>query len=175
MVVVIFNCFHWMGYHCARQLLHSGHEVVGVGEINTRKKEQLYMYVGRNSHFQHFNTIEERNNHSHYTKDEPWITIDEKIITLHSSDDREWRLNAPALFGEWMDMNDKEIETIDDLKLWILESGALYVGDYFEAVIHHLMKGELSSLLEKDFSSADRETQPQEVLERIWDVTRIKV
>ncbi|GGF15527.1 hypothetical protein GCM10010954_12700 [Halobacillus andaensis] len=173
MVVVLFNCFHWMGYHCARQLLHSGHEVVGVDEIDDPMKEQLYMYVGRNSNFQHFNTIEERDNHSHYTNDESHLLISNETLVIKYKLFDEVTIDLPPLFGEWMDMKDKEIETIDDLKLWILERGALYVGDFFETVIDHVEKGEILRLAEKKFSLTERETQPQEVLERIWAVRHL--
>ncbi|WP_101843471.1 hypothetical protein [Halobacillus sp. Marseille-P3879] len=174
MVVVVFNCFHWMGYHCTRQLLYNGHEVVGVDEIDTPLKEKLYMYVGRNSHFQHFNTIEERDNHSHHSKNEPWIKISQREIIISTNGNSDVALPVPPLFGEWMKMESQDIETIDDLKLWILAQRAKYVGDFFEVVIDHLEKGEVSSLLEINFSNTARATQPQEILERVWEVTRHK-
>lgn len=171
MVVVLFNCFHWVGYHLTRQLLHNGHEVVGVDLIDDTKKEQLYMYVGRNSHFQHFNTIEERFNHSHHSKDEPKFLISDEAIKVeyedYSSDDI--LINFPPLFGEFMDMEEKEIDTVDDLKIWILNNGAVYIEDFLEAIIHHLENGELR--LQQDvFQNTSREEQPPEVLERIWMV-----
>ncbi|MFC7321204.1 hypothetical protein [Halobacillus campisalis] len=170
MVVVILNCFHWSGYHCARHLLHRGHEVVGVDEINHPKKEELYMYVGRNSHFQHFNTIEERENHSHSSREDPQIFVSDEnfILFQEKASVHEIKIEVPPLYGEWMEMEDKQIETIDDLKFWIMENNAVYIEDFLDPVMEHFEQGDLTDIKDVTFQRSQEADQLSELLERIW-------
>ncbi|WP_173916955.1 hypothetical protein [Halobacillus sp. Marseille-Q1614] len=166
MVIVLYNCFHWVGYHCARQLLHRGHEVIGVDEIDNEKKEELYLYVGRNSHFQHFTTTEQRLNHCHSSEEEVQVRIHDSYIEVKGQDGAAQKIEVPALFGEWMEIDSSEIVTIDDLQFWIIQHHAVHVEDFLEKVIYFLEQGELPEEIERKAEEAE----PQEVVDRIWEI-----
>ncbi|WP_082234659.1 hypothetical protein [Halobacillus massiliensis] len=166
MVIVLYNCFDWIGYHFARQLLHRGHEVIGVDEIDSEKKEELYLYVGRNSHFQYFTSAEQRLNHCHECEEEVHVLIDRSGVEVKQKDRSIETAEIPALYGEWMEINCEEIETIDDLQFWIIQHQAVYIEDFVEDMIS-IIEGRKESLkIEREGGGE----QPKEILEKIWNI-----
>lgn len=117
MTIFIYNCFNWVGYHYVNYFLDKGMVVKGVDKIDSDKKENLYMLVGRNSAFELVESYEEKKN-----KNSRVLIIGEtnddikaeRIIQIKTNEMRNKLedaivVNAPILFGEWMDMTEEGI------------------------------------------------------------------
>lgn len=122
MNILVQNCFHWIGYHYVNFLLEEGMVVKGVDKINTNKKENLYMFVGRNSSFE---LIDSSNQNEEidailiigdidYTEK---IYCNRIIHILVGNSSKSLPnsivINPPLLFGEWMEMNEKGFYVTD--------------------------------------------------------------
>ncbi|CDQ21038.1 hypothetical protein SAMN05192559_106178 [Halobacillus karajensis] len=160
MVVTIHPCFHWIGFHITSSLLQEGMEVVGIDPISDRKKDLLYMFVGRNSNFQHFYNIEDKENHIQRTKGEWEIEIwEEGLLVKGENYEEEW-IEFPLLYGEWMDLHPTESEDQSDLKRWILDKEAVYIGDFLEDFLTSLFNQET-------FNRRERKLEEETLNERI--------
>lgn len=130
MLVTINPCFHWIGYHITTGLLQEGVEVVGIDPISDGKSDFLYMFVGRNSNFQHFFQKEDRENHVQQKKGEIEIEFYEGSLMIKREAIKEW-VELPKLYGEWMNTQRWDIKSQEELVEWIYKNEAFYVGDLF--------------------------------------------
>ncbi|WP_010093623.1 hypothetical protein [Ornithinibacillus scapharcae] len=115
MKILIQNCFHWIGYHYVNYFLEKGMVVKGVDQINTNKKENLYMLVGRNSSFELMETFDPSDQVDVMLiigkVDIPNNITCNRIIHIPIGNSPQKLpntvvINPPILFGEWMDMNE---------------------------------------------------------------------
>ncbi|MBM7554044.1 hypothetical protein [Thalassobacillus pellis] len=152
MAYVIDSCFHWIGYHMVQHLLNKGFEVIGVDALEDEKKEALYMFVGRNSCFQHFHTLGEIERYSDRGQidgiigvtegnlhDYPYgqIKIADSIHELQESKDIE-NIRVPLSYGEWMPRDetygfpgDHQI-VMEDL---VESESACYIEDFIKEIL----------------------------------------
>ncbi|MFD2924261.1 hypothetical protein [Halobacillus naozhouensis] len=168
MASVLYNCFHWIGYHCIQHLLQEGKEVVGIDKIDTALKEHLYMNVGRNSNFQHFNTSEDRENHSHQSDEDQRLYIYNDMIEFCPTGRTSNRLcvELPVLYGEWMDV---EADTYEEFCEDMEKSKAVYVGDYLQKIFYYVRNGDVLQLNEKRFSRGSLAGEKdKQNLENVW-------
>ncbi|SEU03342.1 hypothetical protein SAMN05421676_11540 [Salinibacillus kushneri] len=144
MNVVVFDCFHWMGFHFVEKFLSEGIEVNGVGHITNPQEEFLYTLIGRNALFNWQEDVRNiRNQHSRTIviscykspqdvkkmlnteniKGEYYFIMEEDIRDMSLSHIRnEVFLFIPPVIGPWMrekdfkDASQKEsVLFIDDL------------------------------------------------------------
>ncbi|MCA0983819.1 hypothetical protein LCL89_07075 [Halobacillus yeomjeoni] len=141
MLVTVKPCFHWIGYHICSALLQEGVHVVGIDRMENCLSDELYMYIGRNSNFQHFYHIEDKENHIHHNDGEKTVKYDGKNLIIET-DQGGWResIDLPQLYGEWMDIPQTEVETEREFQQWIQHSEAVYIGDFLESFIPYLLE-----------------------------------
>lgn len=135
MIVTVQPCFHWIGFHITSYLLQEGVEVIGIDPIETNQSDFLYMYVGRNSNFQHFFQKKDKENHVQGTEEEASVEYVDQHLLVRKNRKAIW-VKLPSLYGEWMDLNRLGIQDKDQLKSWIKEKEAVYIGDF----LHDLSK-----------------------------------
>lgn len=124
MKVLIDNCFSWIGYHIANEMLEHGWYVSANGEPATEEEEHLAMFLGRNSCFSTNTTI---------GAPSAEIKIDcetaEQSVFV-SSAGKECKICCSYLVGEWMPLansrelykgNEKEIVYIDELSCFLIQ------------------------------------------------------
>ncbi|WP_042149029.1 hypothetical protein [Paucisalibacillus sp. EB02] len=145
MTILIQNCFHWIGYHYVNFLLEKGIVVKGVDKIDTEKKENLYMFIGRNSSFELMDSpknnkakiaivIGDCNSAAPCIDAERIFQLD--VNGLKNKIDNATIIKAPLLFGEWMDMTEEGLVTgekiirFDSVKF---QSESVYIGDFVKA------------------------------------------
>ncbi|WP_028782042.1 hypothetical protein [Thalassobacillus devorans] len=122
MVYIIDACFHWIGFHLTQHLLTEGHEVIGIDPIEDTKQENLYFFIGRNSRFQHFHSIEEMERHCHNETIEAVISVVRpafsrscygELFVCDSVEDfrnkEGTEVELPPLYGEWMPRDEQTI------------------------------------------------------------------
>ncbi|UOQ43446.1 hypothetical protein MUN89_16190 [Halobacillus salinarum] len=160
MRTTVYQCFHWVGYHLTTCLLQEGYEVIGIDPMYTPLSEHLYLFVGRNSNFQHFYYMEDKEKHVQPGDKERLVNIQGNLLVIEilSEEASVDHIELPALFGEWMDLEEHSITSKNELRTWIEEHNALYIGDFLEEIIpvvlNHQEKNYLNetgnaSLLEK--------------------------
>ncbi|WP_226576917.1 hypothetical protein [Halobacillus litoralis] len=172
MLVTVHPCFHWVGFHTSTHLLQEGVEVIGVDPIEDKRADFLYMYVGRNSNFQHFFQEADKDNHVHQTEDEIVVEyVENSVHVRHSNGNEKW-IELPKLYGEWMDLEKIGVQNESRLMEWVKKNEAVYIGDFVEDLIPFLCKGvpfELT-VAQKEEQIADRVSavwRCQELLERL--------
>ncbi|MEN2466771.1 hypothetical protein [Ornithinibacillus sp. JPR2-1] len=142
MSISIYNCFSWIGYHYVHYFLEKGIEVNGIDKIDSEKKENLHMLVGRNSSFRLIppNSI---------PKDLVALVIGgtelpiyaDRIIQIRTREMKKKLsnaivINAPILFGEWMEMTEEDIKVGNrNVRFHSREfqSDAIYIKDFVKA------------------------------------------
>lgn len=153
---LISGSFNWVGFHFVQKLLETGNEVVGVDCLDTEKKENLSMYIGRNSLFTHIDNIGDlllRNKQdfkaifliNHDLEEESLISLTRDNIfnfyhgkqeTTYS--DRVIQVELPLLYGEWMPRNEEgfyqkeEFFRFDSKQL---EEEAIYIEDFVQSFL----------------------------------------
>ncbi|GGC74551.1 hypothetical protein GCM10007216_01480 [Thalassobacillus devorans] len=179
MVYIIDSCFHWVGFHLVQHLLTEGKEVIGIDRVEDSKRENLYFYIGRNSRFQHFNSIQEMDRHCHQEHIEAAIRIEdsalddegefggmllcESVETLMEG--KGERLDLPPLYGEWMPRNEsvvyigKEPILFEEL---IQREDASYIEDFLARFLSDLTERGIAAVkevyrMEKLADTSDRE------------------
>ncbi|RWZ55157.1 hypothetical protein EQV77_10930 [Halobacillus fulvus] len=164
MVITVKPCFHWIGYHIMTSLLQEGMEVVGIDRLDQKRKDHLYMYVGRNSNFQYFFNEKDKENHIHQEEEEIEIRCStERLIGRNKKQDttHDWKL--PIVYGEWMDIQRMDIESEEELLDWVLQTEAVYIGDVTTPFLDLLLDRE-------DSADVKREDQQAEVASHVREV-----
>jgi hypothetical protein len=156
MEVLVYNCFNWIGFHYVNFLLHKGMVVKGVDKVDSDKKENFYMFVGRNSSFE---LIDSLNNNEcnlaivigeHFPTDKQDFNRVVKICNEPQGDDNNnscVMVNAPLLFGEWMDMSEEGILWKNRMISFSSQEflvNAVYIEDFIKAT-YPLLDGTLTS------------------------------
>lgn len=141
MLVTVNPCFHWVGYHLCSALLQEGIEVVGIDDMREDKSDHLYMYIGRNSNFQHFYTKDDKESYIHQNNNERVVTLvgDQLHVADRGSDSSAQLVELPSLFGEWMTMDKIDVRSKDELYQWVKDNDAVYVGDFVKSFIPYLL------------------------------------
>ncbi|WP_394218593.1 hypothetical protein [Halobacillus trueperi] len=139
MMVTVNPCFHWIGYHLTSSLLQEGIEVIGIDPIVDAKSDLLYMYVGRNSNFQHFFQRSDKENHVQQSKDEWEVDlVDGGLLVRQGDEERDW-IELPLLYGEWMDIQTTGVQEKEELVQWIMEHQAIYIGNFLETFMGNFL------------------------------------
>ncbi|MFZ0369755.1 MAG: hypothetical protein WAM07_09140 [Halobacillus sp.] len=141
MLITVHPCFHWIGYHMSTGFLQEGRQVIGIDRMDASLSEHLYMYVGRNSNFQHFYSKEDKERHTQPTDDELFIEYaDQYLIVERKHEDRIFvQVELPHLYGEWMDVSRKGIEQEEELLEWVRASKAVYISDFLNEFIPYVL------------------------------------
>lgn len=97
MNINIDNCYEWVGFHIANDMLEHGWTVYSKSSPENVREDNLAMFLGRNSRF-HVGHIS--------GNADARISIDEDCIAGPSltvlTDERELHVSCPYLIGEWM-------------------------------------------------------------------------
>src|SRR5690625_2567625 len=152
MKIFIENCFDWVGFHLTNYLLEKGMRVDGLDQIDTKKKEHLSMYIGRNDRF---TLLEERNNEEDdydltikiteqmkNNRNNTFVSISRRKDSMKTN---RSVIDVPKLIGEWMPIdlfNDKE----KILKSEQFLKNAIHIEDFL-AVVYQWIK--MDSLMPK--------------------------
>lgn len=144
MTILVQNCFHWIGYHYVNFLLEKGIVVKGVDKIDSEKKDNLYMSIGRNSSFSLIDSPKEHKvdtaiiigscDSTTSIKADKIIQID--VNGLKKKLDDAIIIKAPLLFGEWMEMTEEGLMTGKKLTRFDSEefqAESVYIGDFVKA------------------------------------------
>ncbi|GEN52906.1 hypothetical protein [Halobacillus faecis] len=142
MMVTINPCFHWIGYHLTSSLLQEGIEVIGIDPIEDSKSDLLYMYVGRNSNFQHFFQRSDKENHVQQSNDEWEVDLVDEGLLVRQGDTEENWIETPLLYGEWMDIRKTGAQGKGELVQWIMDHQATYIGDFMDAFLRSFLDQE---------------------------------
>ncbi|WLR47554.1 hypothetical protein LC065_18960 [Halobacillus litoralis] len=164
MMVTINPCFHWIGYHLTSSLLQEGIEVIGIDPIVDSKSDLLYMYVGRNSNFQHFFQRSDKENHVQQSNDEWEVDlVDDGLLVRQGDTERDW-IEIPLLYGEWMDICKTGAKEKDELLQWITDQQATYIGDFMDTFLKSFLDQQPFRLEKR----ADDKGIVKERVEALW-------
>ncbi|MFG6115566.1 hypothetical protein ACGTN9_10275 [Halobacillus sp. MO56] len=147
MVYIIDACFHWIGFHLTQHLLTEGHEVIGIDPLEGTKQENLYFFIGRNSRFQHFHSIEEMERHCHNETIEAVISVGRpangksrfgELFVCESVEgfmkNEGTSVELPPLYGEWMPRDEQAINISKSEPLLFSElvdrEDSIYIEDF---------------------------------------------
>ncbi|MGP4077219.1 hypothetical protein [Halobacillus sp. K22] len=141
MLITVHPCFHWIGYHMSTCFLQEGKQVIGIDRMDASLSEHLYMYVGRNSNFQHFYSKDDKEKHSQPTDDELLIEYADQYLSVEKKQEgRSFvQVELPQLYGEWMDLSHKGIEQEEELFEWVRQSNAVYISDFLSEFIPYVL------------------------------------
>lgn len=131
MLVTVRPCFHWIGYHMTANLLQEGEEVIGIDPLTSDLSHHLYMFVGRNSNFQHFYDKKDKEHFIHKEPEEIFVQYEQNELSIEQNQSVILNTSLPKLYGEWMDLPDERIQSEEDMWEWIMEHEATYIGDFF--------------------------------------------
>ncbi|WP_186576644.1 NAD(P)-dependent oxidoreductase [Aquibacillus kalidii] len=125
---LIVGCYDWVGYHITNKLLEQGQEVIGIDTMDSDKKENLAMFVGRNGLFSHYDSAQaviKDKKHKEgfkaiiFIKPEDISDIEEisyfsqVSLCLRSKnenmDECVTFVDIPLLYGEWMPRDNEGI------------------------------------------------------------------
>jgi hypothetical protein len=156
MAIYVHNCFHWIGYHYVNYLLEKGKVIIGVDEINSDKKENLSMLIGRNSNFKMLTPKEARDegvalvigdiSPSYPINAEKILQINVGVLKNKLQD--AIVVNAPILFGEWMDMTENGVKLRNKIVPFDSEefqANAIYIQDFVKKTYPLLNSSHYSS------------------------------
>ncbi|MBA2174501.1 hypothetical protein H0266_06220 [Halobacillus locisalis] len=143
MVITVKPCFHWIGYHITTNFLQEGIEVIGIDNLSTNMAQHLYMYVGRNSNFQHFYDKESKHQHVHEGCDELFLQYEGSSLTVEKNDTIIYQCTLPTLYGEWMPNPEASITSEADMLQWVREQDAVYIGDFINELFQEIRDDEL--------------------------------
>jgi hypothetical protein len=145
--VLVYNCFHWIGFHYVNVLLEKGMVVKGMDHIDSDKKENLSMFFGRNSSFQLVSSRDSLNVDVAIiigNREIPSKIKAERIIkiTNHVQQEDESTnvitIIAPILYGEWMDMTAESV-ILGQRRIAFdseeFQSTAIHVLDFIQATL----------------------------------------
>ncbi len=168
MMTTIYQCFHWIGYHLTTNLLQEGYEVIGIDPMFSPLSEQLYMFVGRNSNFQHFYTVQDKEKHVHTNEEEKMINIQGNVLVIEETANSKATncIELPPLFGEWMDLDELGINQKEELAEWVADTKAVYIEDLVKVLIPAISKGEWHPSLH---SLEGREENLEKKIANTWD------
>ncbi|ARI78038.1 hypothetical protein [Halobacillus mangrovi] len=143
MMITVSPCFHWIGYHISTGLLQEGFEVVGIDRMDDLLCDHLYMYVGRNSNFQHFYNHIDKEKHLQTGPEEWKVNIEDGLLIIKQGAEESLtkRIEMPELYGEWMDLTALNIHNSDDLCQWVFKNDAVYISDFVKKVCHFFVIG----------------------------------
>ncbi|KHE69462.1 hypothetical protein [Halobacillus sp. BBL2006] len=169
MMITVSPCFHWVGYHISTGLLQEGYEVIGIDGMDDLLSDHLYMYVGRNSNFQHFYNHTDKENHLQIGEEERKVSIDDYLIVILSGEGSSLvrRIEIPELYGEWMDIHSLNLQSPDELYEWVIKNDAVYITDFLKVMIPLIIeeKAQTSTVIfDQEKSDEDRKRN----VEAVW-------
>ncbi|MBM7571522.1 hypothetical protein [Aquibacillus albus] len=152
---VVLGAFHWIGYQIITRLLDDSYEVIGIDKMESEKKENLSMYIGRNSLFTHVSSSEEMNqlqklqqinilfeidssqlfNDRYSLNTETVINLDKGRVKASSN---TVDVDLPLLYGEWMPRNDNGVYHNGQFVAFDSEqfkNEAVYIQDFITCLI----------------------------------------
>jgi hypothetical protein len=171
MVVTINPCFHWIGYHITSGLLQEGVEVIGIDPITDDKSDLLYMFVGRNSNFQHFFQEHDKENYVQKAEDEITVEyVEDCLLIKRAAEIKEW-VDLPMLYGEWMDLDRYGLKGHDSLIKWIEKNDAVYIGSFIED-LYLSLRHEKPCIVKKRIDKEEEVVKRVEAIVRCEDILR---
>ncbi|MGI8314445.1 hypothetical protein [Halobacillus mangrovi] len=167
MMITVSPCFHWIGYHISTGLLQEGYEVVGIDHMDDLLCDHLYMFVGRNSNFQHFYNHIDKEKHLHTGPEEWRVNIEDSLLIIQQGADKSLtkRIEMPELYGEWMDLTALNIHSSDGLYQWVLKNNGVYISDFVNEVCDFLVIGKDHDLR---IDQAKSEGEIRRNVEAVW-------
>ncbi|MDC3417217.1 hypothetical protein [Aquibacillus salsiterrae] len=153
---VVSGSFHWIGFHIVQYLLATGQEVIGLDIIDTDKKDNLSMFVGRNSSFTH---VEHSDDLLHNSKQSDYIVFEvaedkerfslpelgnKKVYNFCTTRkenevlDDTCYVKLPLLYGEWIPRDYDGIFFQDEYIRFDstrFQREAVYISDFIESLL----------------------------------------
>ncbi|GAB4073950.1 hypothetical protein GCM10028778_14530 [Barrientosiimonas marina] len=145
-MLLVENCFHWIGFHITRHLLEKGYSIDGVDDLETEKKEHLSLFVGRHNAFRHYQTMSELSE-QHYN-----VIIRIQDHRLRLGGGRSVTVKLPFIFGEWMPIvNNSESDSRQENMPFDLDAylrGAVYIDDLVQCLGQWIEASQLPAVME---------------------------
>ncbi|MCT2535640.1 hypothetical protein NC661_06800 [Aquibacillus koreensis] len=150
---VIVGCNHWIGYHLANKLLDEGSSVIGLDSDKAQEQQDLVLFFGRNSAFEHVQSVTELYKQHKKEKFEAifqLFQVDNKKqfekfdakkwfqLQIEDSIDQAKQVELPLLYGEWMPREKDgfyKSETFYSFSSKEFQRDGVYIGDFVEALI----------------------------------------
>ena len=107
MTICIVNCYHWIGFHLANEFLEMGQEVIGIDQADTDFKENLAMFLGRNSAFQCHAAVQPCHTIivvPKFVQEQGQAAATIQITNKMETREVCFEIQHPFLYGEWMPM-----------------------------------------------------------------------
>lgn len=147
MSILIYNCFHWIGYHLTNELLQKGYQVEGFHENMSEQACFLSMFFGRNENFKEINEKKSEYDQVFYIHKKNQITFlpyeDVIYLTEDETSQKSFPKSSkviplPLLFGEWMEMDDQGVYHLDEYISFQsdrFKNRAIYVLDFVDILL----------------------------------------
>jgi hypothetical protein len=159
MHVLVMNCFHWIGYHIADQLLVNSYKVDGIAGEPANQKDHLSMFLGRNSAFQLKTAAASETSYDAVITMGECVPSDvraNRCLCINGTDCgqsglAETVIHTPLLFGEWMPMNEEGLymeEQFIRFDSKCFQTEAIYIEDFTRGILQWLQVNELPNVLD---------------------------
>lgn len=145
MEVLVINYTHWVGYHIVEALLSEGYKVYGL--VGASGNENLADFFVRNSSFCSIEKPREKQYEliiSIGSEDQQIKSHANRIFFINREtayDDKNYLIQAPYLFGEWMPMDEQGFyyqEERIDFSSELFQSEGIYIDDFLNLLINWL-------------------------------------
>ncbi|MFZ3577905.1 hypothetical protein [Virgibacillus sp. DJP39] len=157
MTICVTNCFHWVGFHLVNRLIENDYAVDGIANLSTKKEEELYLMVGRNSNFSLFNNVSEIKDNVYtdailINPEEPIYFQTSRTFTVgvDLGNPDFVALHTPLLFGEWMPMDEEGIFVNDQYIAFDsneFQNEAIHINDFIDCFMQWLNACSMPNLI----------------------------
>lgn len=143
--VLVINYTHWVGYHIVEALLSEGYKVYGL--VEETGNENLADFFVRNSSFYSIEKPREEKYEliiSIGSENQQILSRANRIYFINqetANDDKNYLIQAPYLFGEWMPMDEQGFyyqEERIDFSSELFQSEGIYIDDFINLLINWL-------------------------------------
>ncbi|WP_181349149.1 hypothetical protein [Thalassobacillus sp. CUG 92003] len=163
MVHLIYDCFQWFNYYLTKGIMDRGYDVIGIDPLSTPLSEHLYMYVARNSSFQHFYNQEDMDRHTQSPNIKCTCWMQDQTIYFQSNEEdcqTLQKIALPPLYGEWMPLPSQEYTSLKDaLHQLVTSDGSFYVEDFVDQLLANIDKKDFSSPVESTVEQSENEKE----------------
>lgn len=151
---LVLGCYDWIGFHLTNRLLEEGYEVTGMDLINSDKKENLAMFIGRNSYFTFLDQMDDIKESTSSIdaviqlskeckgKTDLIDTVQGNFYVLSSGgaslDEKAIGVTLPVLYGEWCPRDQYgffHYGTYIRFDSDTFKKEAVYIEDFIEALL----------------------------------------
>lgn len=148
--VLVFNALSFLGFHLVDKLLNEGEEVLGVDVIDSERKEEMFLSIGRNSSFELQRKWDEKEDlqaivgcfydcttyvdafKTEYTRAPHLLLTSEKTTVL---DDAIKQVVLPIVYGPWRAGGLAELKNSEKETYWYIDDAIAYVYKHYQQLV----------------------------------------